>query len=79
MFIESLCYFFAVLSHEKAKIEAIEVSHNPDDFFTTPRENSLVKTAIVSKFFETWANVILQILLRQERNYGRAKEVNSIH
>ena len=48
-------------------------SNMAESFFNTPRANSLVKVEIVSRFFEIWANVILQILKRQERKYGREK------
>ncbi len=46
----------------------------PQSFFGTPRENSIVKFSIVSKFFEFWANAIIQILIAQERRSGRRKQ-----
>ena len=49
------------------------MSQNLVSFFNDPRENSLVKASIVSKYFETWANIILQILKKQERMSGREK------
>ncbi len=49
------------------------MSQNLANFFSDPRENSLVKASIVSKYFETWANIILQILKNQENRYGRGK------
>ncbi len=38
----------------------------PQTFFNSPRENSLVKAAIVSKYFATWASIIGHILKRDE-------------
>lgn len=49
------------------------MSRNLETFFNNPRDNSLVKATIVSKYFETWANIILQILKRQEKQYARDK------
>ena len=39
------------------------------DFFASPRENSLVKATIVSKYFVTWASIIIEILKRQEHGH----------
>ncbi len=49
------------------------MSQNLANFFNDPRENSLVKASIVSKYFETWANIILQILKKQERKSVRER------
>ena len=46
----------------------------PEKFFSVPREKSIVKAAIVSKYFEFWANTVIQILKRQERKWGPKKQ-----
>ena len=40
-----------------------------DEFFNLPREQSLVKATIVSKFFVTWASIIINILKRNENGH----------
>lgn len=43
-------------------------------FFNTPREQSSVKATIVSKYFVTWASIIIEILKRNEQNRGYKKK-----
>lgn len=42
------------------------MSQNLASFFNDPRENSLVKAAIVSKYFVTWSSIIINIIKRYE-------------
>lgn len=42
-------------------------------FFNTPRKHSLVKATIVSKYFVTWASIIINIIRRDEQGFRREK------
>ena len=50
------------------------VSHN-SDFFEEPEEQSRVKSAIVSKYFKTWATIMLSTLQNNERKYHGPKNI----
>ena len=50
------------------------MSENLEHFFDNPRANSIVKASIVSKYFEFWANTVIQILKGQEQKWGRKKQ-----
>ena len=43
-------------------------------FFDTPREQSLVKATIVSKYFVTWASIIINIIKQGEQGFRREKK-----
>lgn len=45
-----------------------------DNFFSSPSEQSLVKTRIVSKYFVTWAKIMIQVVKRNETRFSREKE-----
>lgn len=44
-----------------------------NNFFDEQKEQSLVKATIVSKYFATWAQIMIHTQKRNEKNYGRER------